>query len=90
MGNLYVADAGNNRIQEFTANGTFLTSFGLMGPGNGQLVNPQGLAVGGSGNVYVTDTGNSPGPSNNRIEIFSAASSSQSSFGVGGHGALRE
>ena len=27
-GNVYVADKGNNRIQKFTSNGTFITKWG--------------------------------------------------------------
>ena len=27
-GNVYVADTGNNRIQKFTSNGTFITTWG--------------------------------------------------------------
>ena len=62
--NVYVVDAGNNRIQKFTSNGTFITTWGSYGTGNGQFISPSGIAVDSSNNVYVVDAGN------NRIEIF--------------------
>ena len=39
-GNVYVADAGNDRIQKFTSAGTFLTKWGTDGSGDGQFDNP--------------------------------------------------
>src|SRR4051812_10111307 len=62
--NVYVVDAGNNRIQKFTNNGTFITTWGSYGTGNGQFISPSGIAVDSSDNVYVVDAGN------NRIQKF--------------------
>ncbi len=39
-GNVYVADAGNHRIQKFTGTGTYLTQWGSPGSGNGQFNSP--------------------------------------------------
>src|SRR5262249_50702417 len=39
-GNVYVADTGNHRIQKFDASGTFLTTWGSSGSGNGQFSFP--------------------------------------------------
>ncbi len=39
-GNVYVADWRNDRIQKFTADGDFLTTFGTPGYGEGQLQRP--------------------------------------------------
>ena len=36
-GNVYVADTGNDRIQKFTSNGTFITKWGSNGNGDGQF-----------------------------------------------------
>ena len=48
----------NHRIQKFSSDGTFLATWGSYGSGNGQFYYPGGVAVDGSGNVYVADTGN--------------------------------
>ena len=63
-GNVYVADYYNNRIQKFDVNGVFLTAWGSLGSGNGQLFLPSGVATDGSGSVYVADT------YNHRIQKF--------------------
>ncbi|MBI3743628.1 MAG: hypothetical protein HY261_05000, partial [Chloroflexi bacterium] len=55
QGNVYVADRGNYRIQEFTSTGKFLTKWGSEGSGDGQFNSPFGVAVDGVGNVYVAD-----------------------------------
>ena len=60
-----MADTGNNRIQEFSPNGTYITSWGGQGSENGQFNSPSGLDIDSSGNVYVADT------YSNRIQEFS-------------------
>ena len=64
-GDVYVADSGNNRIQYFTATGSYLGQWGSSGSGNGQFNFPRGLClnVGGSC-VYVADS------SNDRVQYF--------------------
>lgn len=65
-GNLYVADYGNQLIRKITtarAVSTFAGQVGVAGSGSGtgtgaQFNQPEGVAVDGSGNVYVADTGN--------------------------------
>jgi uncharacterized protein (TIGR03663 family) len=57
-GNLYVADSGNNRIQKFDRDGSFLAEVGGTGTANGQFSEPWGVAVDAQGNVYVADTWN--------------------------------
>ena len=65
-GSLYVTDTGNHRIQQFSRNGTFITTWGSEGDANGQLKSPSGIAVDpATGSVYVADTGN------DRIQQFS-------------------
>jgi DNA-binding beta-propeller fold protein YncE len=45
-GNIYVADAFNLRIQEFTSNGQFIRAFGTQGDiGNGKLGASFGVAI---------------------------------------------
>ena len=54
-GNLYIADAGNNRIRK-VSNGVITTVAGNTA--GVQLSNPSGVAVDSSGNLYIADTGN--------------------------------
>jgi sugar lactone lactonase YvrE len=65
-GNIYVADTDNHTIRKITPAG-IVTNFagqpGVSGNANGTGTNalfnqPQGIAVDGSNNLYITDTGN--------------------------------
>lgn len=61
-GNLYVADFYNNRVQKFSPEGRFLTSFGEQGSGPGQFDKAIAVAVADDGAVFVADY------ANNRIQ----------------------
>ena len=61
-----MADTGNNRIQKFTSNGTYITKWGESGSAEGEFSSPSGIATDTSGNVYVADT------DNNRIQKFTS------------------
>jgi DNA-binding beta-propeller fold protein YncE len=63
-GEIYVTDTGNERVQVFASDGTFLRAFGGTGSEPGQLLEPVGIAIGPDGLVYVADTGNT------RISVF--------------------
>ena len=58
QGCLYVIDNGNNRVQKYENNGTFIILWGNFGSSNGCFHNPTGVAVDGRGDVYVVDTNN--------------------------------
>src|SRR5262249_4169730 len=64
LGNVWVADTINDRIEEFSNTGTYLRQFGGPGTGDGQFDRPEGVAIGQAGNVWVADANNS------RIEEF--------------------
>ncbi len=57
--NVYIADAGNDLVRVLTAGGTVSTLAGIINTGASTTIspfnNPTGLAVDGSGNVYVAD-----------------------------------
>jgi sugar lactone lactonase YvrE len=65
-GNLYIADTDNHTIRKIAPGGAVTTLAGLAGVSgstngtgtNALFFQPQGIAVDGSGNVYVSDTGN--------------------------------
>ncbi|MGC4190089.1 MAG: SMP-30/gluconolactonase/LRE family protein [Thermomicrobiales bacterium] len=64
-GEIYITDTGNERVQVFAADGTFLRTFGGTGSEAGKLREPTGIAIGPDGNVYVADSANA------RISVFS-------------------
>jgi sugar lactone lactonase YvrE len=73
-GNVYVADAGNQRIQRFTDSGRYVGQWGQAGRKPGQLARPSGVATDSRGNVFVADTDNSRiqkfGPSGRLLDRF--------------------
>jgi uncharacterized protein (TIGR03437 family) len=64
LGNLYVADAGNNEVRK-------ITPAGLMVPVATQLNNPVSVATDAQGSVYIADSG-----SNQIITVTAAATTS--------------
>ncbi len=54
---LYVADAGNNRVQVIDTNGIFVAEFGSYGWREGEFDYPNDVAL-SLDTLYVTDTGN--------------------------------
>lgn len=80
LGNVYVADTQNHRIQIFDANGSLQSTWGTEGIGVGELSSPADLALSVSGNVYVADTGN------DRIQVFHADGTFVESLGRNGSG----
>ena len=69
-GHVFVAEKANNRIQEFTSEGTFIRRWGAhggdgtAGSGNGEFRVPYTIAIDGAGDMYVTDV------LNHRIQKF--------------------
>jgi len=88
LGNVFVVDSGNNRVEEFSSAGAFIKQIGSYGldpdgPGplqapNGTLNNPAGVTVDISGNVYVTDS------ANNRVEVFDSTGAFKKQIGLFG------
>jgi len=64
-GNIYVADTGNNGVEEFVASSGYSTVFYHTG-----FNNPTGVAMDGAGNIFVADS------SNNAVKEILVASGS--------------
>jgi sugar lactone lactonase YvrE len=80
LGNVFVADYGNDRVQKFSGNGTYLRSWGGNGSTPGKFKRPYGVAVDVDGNVYVADS------NNERIQKFDNTGAYLASFGSAGSG----
>ena len=66
-GNVWVADRGNNRVQQFGPDGERLAMVGERGTGTGQFTRPTGVSVDCRGTLTVTDS------DNNRVQQFTLA-----------------
>ena len=76
---LLVADAGNNRLQQFNVKtGNFVKSFGKGGTGAGEFDRLFGVCMNDSGNIVVTDTGN------NRVQVLTEDGEHLLTFGENG------
>jgi DNA-binding beta-propeller fold protein YncE len=75
-----VTDTWNHRVEKFTAEGKFLTAWGIFGQGEtpDSFYGPRGLAVDSEGRVYVTDTGNK------RVAVFDPNGNFITDFGSAG------
>ena len=74
QGKIYVVDSGNDRIQVFENNGTFLRSFG----NSGIFSSAWGIALAEDGTVYVSDSGA------NQIRVFDGSGNLTGSWGESG------
>ncbi|MDP9442396.1 MAG: right-handed parallel beta-helix repeat-containing protein [Actinomycetota bacterium] len=88
-GNLYIADRSDNRVRRVDASGAITTVAGTgvfgysgdAGPAtHARLSFPHGVAVDGSGNVYIADTGN------DRVRKVDASGTITTVAGTGGDG----
>ena len=74
---VWVADTGNDRVQELAGDGSWVASFGSAGAAEGQLSAPRGIAIDPRGGVLVADT------RNNRIQRLDLATGAWSSVALG-------
>jgi sugar lactone lactonase YvrE len=77
IGNVWVADTYNSRIQEFSSTGEFIKSIGSAGVEEAQFNFPTDVAVDSGGNIWVADS------SNNRIQQFDSNGSFIKQFSTG-------
>jgi streptogramin lyase len=79
--NVYVSDYGNNRVDEFTNAGAYVSKFGSKGTGTLQFEGPSGIASEAtSGDLYIADSGNG------RVQKITTAGASVTAFGSKGSG----
>ncbi|PZF70923.1 NHL domain-containing protein [Taibaiella soli] len=85
-GNLYIADASNNRVRKVDASGIITTFAGTgstayngdtLAPTATNLYNPAGLAIDAAGNVYISES------SNNRVRKITPAGVVSTVAGIG-------
>jgi uncharacterized protein (TIGR03437 family) len=94
VGILYVADTSNNVVRKVAANGSISNFAGNASPGSNsdgsaatsaQLNGPQGVAVDGSGNVFIADTLNNKirkVATNGNISTFGSSANLVAPYGV--------
>ncbi len=67
LGQIYVLDSGNHRVQVFSPAGELVASRGRQGNGPGEMNRPEGMWVYPNGEILIADTGN------RRLARFGAA-----------------
>jgi DNA-binding beta-propeller fold protein YncE len=75
-GSLLVTEFFGDRISVLTPGGSYVSSFGTKGRGEGEVIGPQYAALDSSENVYVTDFGNA------RVAVFDRDGNGLFSFGA--------
>jgi|GEM_PF-1034864 len=77
LGNIFVADTGNNRIQRLDEEGNFLYQFGGFGTDLGKFNSPDGLAIDFNYRLYVSEK------DNDRVQLFDIRGNFLSLFATG-------
>lgn len=80
-GTISVSDSGNNRIQQFSTNGTFIAAFGSPGGDVGQFNMPKGLTYDSTGNLIIADSGNNRIVSAQGSTVLGVSGMSGTAFG---------
>ncbi len=80
LGNVYVVDQSNSRMEKFDRLGNLITQWGSVGSADGQFNWPYSVAIDAAGNVFVADRGNS------RIQKFTSAGVFLTKWGSAGSG----
>jgi len=78
QGSIFVTDMMNGRLVQLTTEGVFLKDLGERGVREGQFVRPKGVATGGGGQVYVSDS------TLGVVQVFDPALRYQGTVGNGG------
>jgi NHL repeat-containing protein len=92
LGNVYVVDGFNDRVQKFSSNGTFITQWGRSGFGNREFLDPTGIATDNESNVYLVELGISTGvgdlrdQNTTKVQVFSSNGTYITKWGQYGEG----
>ena len=76
---IVVTELGNNRVQVFSSDGTYLRSFGREGTKQGEFNGPCGITIHETNNIIVVDR------DNDRVQLFSEQGEYLSQFGGEGN-----
>ena len=74
---MYVTDQFNHRVQLFTADGQFISTFGSKGSQHDQFYYPRGICVDSTNTVYVTGK-------NHRVSVYTSSGQFIKYFGTQG------
>jgi len=77
---LYITDEENHRVAIYSADGAYLSQWGVMGSGEGEFNGPAGIAIDAEDNVYVVDQ------HNHRVQKYSRDGQFLLQWGDEGHG----
>jgi DNA-binding beta-propeller fold protein YncE len=70
----YIVDSGNHQVAVYDATGLMISSLGVMGDEDGQLMSPLGIGLSAKGEVYIADKGNE------RVVMFDAKARPRAAF----------
>ena len=76
-GNVYIVDAGNDRVVKLDPSGKYVFSFGEKGTGPGQFSSPVSIDIDKNGNIYIGDRDNI------RVQAFSSTGGFEREFDSG-------
>ena len=79
-GTFFVLDSSNFRVQRFSADRQFMSSFGSYGSGDGQFVSPLAIGLDDAANLYVSDVGRKD------VQVFTTAGTYVRTVAVGAAG----
>jgi streptogramin lyase len=80
VGDIYVIDNFNNRVQKFYSNDRFITTFGSIGSSSDEFNCPEIIAFDSRGNFYITDSMNA------RIKKYYSNNTFDTAWGSSGNG----
>ena len=72
-GNVHVMDLNSNRICIFTSDGKFLSTWGKLGEGDGDIIAPTSAVFDSQGNIYIADGADYHHANEGRLRKFNSS-----------------